>query len=179
MRVTMFYHSLAVDGSHGNPRFVRGVVTEMLGRGLDVRVIGPRDPASCDLDDALDGADLVLVHESTDHGLVARIGLHHAGDRSYRLLFHDTHHRTVTNPAAMSGYDLRHYDGVLAFDDRVRDFYRRHGWAHRAWMWHEANSVDQLIAVVDEIATEVRVQSRRSASAEQVNRGDSGRPIST
>ena len=96
------------------------------------------DPSSIDLDDALDGADFVLVHEWNDHDLVASVGAHHARDDSYRLLFHDTHHRTVTDPASMSAYDLQHYDGVLAFGDAVRDLYLSRGWTKRAWTWHEA-----------------------------------------
>src|SRR4051812_14814256 len=51
------------------------------------------DPASLDLDVALDGADVVLVHEWNDHQLVRRIGVHRRKARSYRLFFHDTHHR--------------------------------------------------------------------------------------
>jgi spore maturation protein CgeB len=38
----------------------------------------------------------------------------------------------------MAAYDLRHYDGVLAFGDVVRDLYLKRGWASRAWTWHEA-----------------------------------------
>ena len=96
------------------------------------------DPASLVLEDALRGADLVLVHEWNDHDLVARIGRHRATDDSYRLLFHDTHHRSVTDAASMAAYDLRHYDGVLAFGDVIRDLYLDRGWAAHAWTWHEA-----------------------------------------
>jgi spore maturation protein CgeB len=91
-----------------------------------------------DLDEALDGADLVLVHEWNDHGLVRRIGRHRAANRGYRLLFHDTHHRSVTDPQAMAAYDLGHYDGVLAFGSVIRDLYLERDWAARAWTWHEA-----------------------------------------
>jgi spore maturation protein CgeB len=99
-----------------------------------------RYDVSLDLDQALDGADLVLVHEWNDHELVRRIGEHRArvGAGAYRLLFHDTHHRSVTAREAMAGYDLRHYDGVLAFGRVIRDRYLEHGWAERAWVWHEA-----------------------------------------
>jgi spore maturation protein CgeB len=91
-----------------------------------------------DLDRALDGADLVLVHEWNEHALVKRVGQHRQANPHYRLLFHDTHHRSVTDPCSMAAYDLRHYDGVLAFGSVIRDLYRRHGWAARAWTWHEA-----------------------------------------
>jgi spore maturation protein CgeB len=91
-----------------------------------------------DLDRALAGAALVLVHEWNDPALVARIGVHRARSGGYRLFFHDTHHRAVTDPAAMAAYDLRAYDGVLAFGTAIRDVYLRHGWARRVFVWHEA-----------------------------------------
>jgi spore maturation protein CgeB len=91
-----------------------------------------------DVDRALDDADLVLVHEWNDPGLVRRIGAHRARHGGYRLLFHDTHHRSVTERDAMAAYDLSRYDGVLAFGDVVRRRYLEEGWADRAWTWHEA-----------------------------------------
>jgi spore maturation protein CgeB len=99
------------------------------------------DPATLDLDAVLDGADLVLVHEWNAHDLVRRIGEHRRGHGGYALLFHDTHHRGVTDPGAMAAYDLRHYDGVLAFGAVLRDLYLRHGWTQRAWTWHEAADI--------------------------------------
>lgn len=96
------------------------------------------DLASFDLDRALDGADLVIIHEWNDHGLVKRIGEHRRRSGSYRLLFHDTHHRSVTDPDSMAAYDLSDYDGVLAFGSVIRDLYLQRGWAERAWTWHEA-----------------------------------------
>jgi spore maturation protein CgeB len=96
------------------------------------------DPATLDLDTALADADLVLVHEWNEHALVKRIGLHRKANPHYRLLFHDTHHRGVTDPDSMAAYDLRHYDGVLAFGSAIRDLYRQKGWCARAWTWHEA-----------------------------------------
>ena len=95
-------------------------------------------PDSADLDAALDGADLVLVHEWSDPALVARLGAHRKAGGRYTLLFHDTHHRAVTDPAAMAAYDLSGYDGVLAFGNVLRDLYLKNGWAKRAWTWHEA-----------------------------------------
>jgi spore maturation protein CgeB len=91
-----------------------------------------------DLDTVLADADLVLVHEWSEHALVKRIGAHRKENRHYRLLFHDTHHRAVTEPSSMAAYDLTHYDGVLAFGSAIRDLYRRNGWCERAWTWHEA-----------------------------------------
>ncbi len=94
-----------------------------------------------DLDAALDGADVVLVHEWNDHELVKRIGRHRAKGGRYVLLFHDTHHRSVSDPAAIDAYDLEHYDGVLAFGEVIRRRYLERGWARRAWTWHEAADI--------------------------------------
>jgi spore maturation protein CgeB len=91
-----------------------------------------------DLDAALDGADVVLVHEWNEPALVAEIGRHRRNGGRYRLLFHDTHHRSVTDPGALRRLDLEGYDGVLAFGAAVREAYRRQGWARRVWVWHEA-----------------------------------------
>jgi len=95
------------------------------------------DPRHPDVEGMTEGSDLVLVHEWNDPALVAAVGRHRAAG-GYRLLFHDTHHRAVTEPEVMARYDLRHYDGVLAFGAVIRDLYLERGWAQRAWTWHEA-----------------------------------------
>jgi spore maturation protein CgeB len=96
------------------------------------------DPATLDLDNALDGIDLVIVHEWNDPGWVRRIGAHHKANGDYRLLFHDTHHRSITEPEKMAAYDLAHYDGVLVFGKAIAEVYRSRNWAKRVWVWHEA-----------------------------------------
>lgn len=95
------------------------------------------DPGPLDLDRALNRADLVIVHEWNEPGLVKRIGRHRASGGGYKLLFHDTHHRSVTDDS-MAAYDLSDYDGVLAFGGVIRDLYLSRGWAGKAWTWHEA-----------------------------------------
>ena len=70
---------------------------------------------------ALDGADLVLVHEWNDPALVARDRRARARAAAFRLLFHDTHHRAVTAPRrAWRATTCADYDGVLAFGARDR-----------------------------------------------------------
>jgi spore maturation protein CgeB len=173
VRVVVLCHSLASDWNHGNAHFLRGVATELVARGHEVRALEPRDawsvqnlladagpealeafrraypllrpvrydPAALDLDEALDGADLVLVHEWNEHALVRAVGEHRRRGGRYLLLFHDTHHRAATDPAAMAGYDLSGYDGVLAFGEVIRELYLARGWARRAFTWHEAADV--------------------------------------
>ena len=105
---------------------------------------------SLDLDAALDGADLVLVHEWNSHLLVRRIGEHRRRNGHYKLLFHDTHHRSATDARSMAAYALEHYDGVLAFGNVIRDLYRSHGWSRRAWTWHEAADARRFRPLPDE-----------------------------
>ena len=168
MKFVLFYHSLVSDWNHGNAHFLRGVVAELLARGHLVEVYEPHDGWSrgqlvvehgeaaiadfqrhfpqlrsrtyrCEelaIEQVVDGADVVLVHEWNEPALVAELGRHAAPGR--RLLFHDTHHRSATAPAEMARYDLRGYDGVLAFGEAVRQRYLSHAWAARAWTWHEA-----------------------------------------
>ena len=96
------------------------------------------DLSGLDLDRALEGADVVIVHEWNAPELVARIGRHRAAGGAYRLLFHDTHHRSVSAPDLMQAFELDAFDGILAFGEVVRELYLRRGWARRAWTWHEA-----------------------------------------
>ena len=171
MRIVVFCHSLLSDWNHGNAHFLRGVVSELVARGHEVRAFEPRDAwsmqnllaepegtaaleevlqtypavrpvryelATLELDQVLDGADLVIVHEWNEHALVKAIGERRARNGSFKLLFHDTHHRSVTDEPSMGAYDLRHYDGVLAFGRIIRDLYLKRGWTQRAWTWHEA-----------------------------------------
>jgi spore maturation protein CgeB len=99
------------------------------------------DPSEFDPARAVAGADLAIVHEWNDRELIRRIGLARRRSPSLRLLFHDTHHRSVTAPRSMAAYDLRHYDGVLAYGRVIRDIYLERGWIEHAWTWHEAADV--------------------------------------
>lgn len=94
-----------------------------------------------DLSAALDGADLVIVHEWTDPQLVGAIGELRSRGAPFTLLFHDTHHRAVSEPAALRAFDLSAYDGVLAFGEALAEVYRDWGWGRRVFVWHEAADV--------------------------------------
>jgi spore maturation protein CgeB len=169
MRIVVFCHSLVSDWNHGNAHFLRGVVSELLDRGHDVRVFEPLDgwsranlvvdqgpaavdqvlrafpqlrsagydPLEPDVPAMTEGADLVLVHEWNEPSLVAAVGAHKRAG-GYRLLFHDTHHRAATAPDDMARFDIREYDGVLAFGEVIRRLYLERGWTQQAWTWHEA-----------------------------------------
>jgi spore maturation protein CgeB len=165
MRVVFFVHSLLADWRHGSSHFLRGIATELIARGHEALIFEPRqsliagqgaeslasfraaypklasqryDPATLDLDRALEGAGLVIVHEWSDPVLAHRLGYHRRHGGSYRLLFHDTHHRTIMHKSAFFAYSLEDYDGVLASGAAVRDLYLKNGWARAAWTWHGA-----------------------------------------
>lgn len=101
--------------------------------GLDAATYGP----TFDHETALDGADVVVVHEWSEPALVAAIGRLRRRGR-FTLLFHDTHHRAVSAAAAIDALDLDGYDGVLAFGATLRERYAARGWGRRAFTWHEA-----------------------------------------
>ena len=126
-------HLVADQGEIALGRFARSFP--------DIRPQLYQDAGELDLDAALDGADVVLVHEWNEPALIARLGRHRISGGRYLLLFHDTHHRSVSDPAAMAALDLEGYDGVLAFGAAVRDAYVGRGWARRTWTWHEAADV--------------------------------------
>jgi len=169
MKISMFYHSVLSDWNHGNAHFLRGIATELMARGHEVRIFENsaawsrqnlvRDYGEAplrefrrtyphlqpfvyddydDLDELLENADLAIVHEWNTQRLVKRLGEIRSRNRAMRLLFHDTHHRLVTDPEGMAAYDFSNYDGVLAFGEALRNIYVERGLARRAWTWHEA-----------------------------------------
>jgi spore maturation protein CgeB len=94
-----------------------------------------------DLAEAVDGADLVIVHEWNSPDVVKALGDLRARGARFRLLFHDTHHRAVSDPKAMRAFDLSGYDGLLAFGEALAVVYRRWGWGDRVFVWHEAADI--------------------------------------
>lgn len=94
--------------------------------------------AGVDLEACVADADVVIVHEWNEPWLVSRLGRMRARGGRFTLLFHDTHHRAVSDPAAIGKFDLDGYDAVLAFGEALATVYRRHGWGRHVRVWHEA-----------------------------------------
>jgi spore maturation protein CgeB len=169
MKIVYYTHSLRSCWNHGNAHFLRGVLSELVARGHDVRVFEPEGAWSLSnlLKDHGEeglapfrnaypellsrtyarveegaahaaGADLVIVHEWNDPELVAAVGRVRKRGGLFTLLFHDTHHRAVSAPDEMRGYELEAYDGVLAFGETLTRMYERWGWGDRVFTWHEA-----------------------------------------
>ena len=101
---------------------------------LHPRVYGPEEDVSALCQDA----DVVIVHEWNDPMLVAAVGALRRRGATFTLLFHDTHHRAVSDPDAIATFDLDGYDGVLAFGETLAAVYRHWGWGERVFVWHEA-----------------------------------------
>jgi spore maturation protein CgeB len=94
-------------------------------------------PATFNVAAAVAGADLVIVHEWNAPELVRQLGeARRQGD--FVLLFHDTHHRLVTERNAWPGGGFSSYDGVLAYGEVLRRLYIGERLTQRAWTWHEA-----------------------------------------
>jgi spore maturation protein CgeB len=168
-KVALFCHSLRSDWNHGNAHFLRGVASELQGRGFVVEAFEPAtgwsasnlatdlgccalsawrsaypdlrvsaaDAEELDLDKALDGADIVLVHEWTDPVLITKLAKRRRAAGTWLLLFHDTHHRMVSAPDEMAQLDLDGFDAVLAFGSALAEAYRCRGWGGRVFTWHE------------------------------------------
>lgn len=90
-------------------------------------------------------SDVIIVHEWNEPWLVNSLGelrnrLQQGSnsEQSFRLLFHDTHHRAVSDPEWLQRFNLQYYDGVLAFGEVLSRVYRAHGWSQHVWTWHEA-----------------------------------------
>lgn len=133
------------DGwSRGNLLTDQGpAAVDQFGRDFpELEVRSWRDPG--DVEAALDGADVVIVHEWTDPALVAAIGRQRARGAGYALLFHDTHHRAVSAPGELAALELDGYDGVLAFGEVLSETYRRLGWGRQVHTWHEAADITRF-----------------------------------
>jgi spore maturation protein CgeB len=127
----------------GNGRFLRGVRAELLARGHEVRLHAPQEPL--DPRRALEGVDVVLVHDATSPELVRRLRLHHAAGDDHVLLFYDSHRREASAPPELRRFNLAGFDGVLTICEAVRRSYLERGWDERAWSWHEAADTDAFM----------------------------------
>ncbi|MBK6264979.1 glycosyltransferase [Marivirga sp. S37H4] len=99
------------------------------------------DPEAPDFDGMLSGVDLVIVHEWNRHELVKTIG-EKKNEYGYKLMFHDTHHRAVSDPESLAEYDFSNYDGALVFGEVIKNIYQREKWINHVWKWHEAADAD-------------------------------------
>jgi spore maturation protein CgeB len=113
---------------------------------LDLRVF-PSDVESpgCGsfLETELRDADVVVVHEWNSPRLAQKI-LALRQRWGFRVLFHDTHHRSYTQPDQIGRFSISEFDGVLAFGEAIRQIYLDDFGAKRAWTFHEAADTERF-----------------------------------
>jgi len=84
--------------------------------------------------------DLVLVHEWVLPELMERLAALRRRHAFY-LVFHDTHHRALSDPAALERLPLRQCDAVLVFGASLQRYYRQRLGPGRVYTMHEAADV--------------------------------------
>jgi len=112
------------------------------------------EPAELDLERALDGFELVVVHEWNEPALVRAIADLRVRSSWLRVLFHDTHHRSASDAHALEQFGVTAFDGVLAFGEAVRERYLRAGWNRRVWTFHEAADTHSFKPIPELAASE-------------------------
>src|SRR5689334_1650733 len=139
MHIVLFHQSFTSRWDHGNTRFLRSMARTLTRLGHTIVVYEPADPRAdrsavraeettvhsyslnrLDLDRALESADAVIVHEGNSSELVRRVGKRRQAGGRFQLLFHDAHHRTVTEPNGRGRIALDAFDAVLAGGEVLR-----------------------------------------------------------
>jgi spore maturation protein CgeB len=106
---------------------------------IEVRTVDDEGPGLLEaVEQAAADADVVVVHEWNGPRLVGAVGDVRRRRDHFVLLFHDTHHRPWSDPAAIAQFNLAAYDGVLAFGEVLREIYRDRFGVENAWTFHEA-----------------------------------------
>lgn len=87
-------------------------------------------------EDELRDADWIIAHEWNPPELFHWL-LEQRQKYGFRVLLHDTHHRSLTEPGIVERLPLSHFDGVLAFGRSLAQRYQRAGAKH-CFVLHEA-----------------------------------------
>ncbi|MBV9489919.1 MAG: glycosyltransferase [Verrucomicrobia bacterium] len=171
MNLVFFVHSLVSDWNNGNAHFSRGIISELASQGHRVTVFEPAGGwslenliasegrahldgfcqaypelrsetyHSLDMPAMCAGADAVIVHEWNPPELLREAAAYVAAHPQTVLLFHDTHHRAVSDPGYFARLDLSGFDGVLAYGRSLARVYESKLDRVRVWVWHEAADI--------------------------------------
>ena len=168
MKFAFFVHSLVSCWNHGNAHFLRGIVRALHNAGHQVHVFEPQDGWSLtqlltdqgeaglapmrrtypdlkaksymqnsNFDELIGDSDVVIAHEWTAPWALHALSRARQNGR-FLFLFHDTHHRAVSDPDALHGSWMDHCDGILAFGASLAALYEKNNWHDRIFVWHEA-----------------------------------------
>lgn len=110
---------------------------------LDIRFYELNEAQRDQLKSELRDADVVVVHEWNEPALVNTI-LELKQELGFKALFHDTHHRAYTQPAALLRSNIHLFDGVLAFGEALRKIYSDGFGIERVWTFHEAADIEHF-----------------------------------
>ena len=168
MKFTFFVHSLVSCWNHGNAHFLRGIVRALQKAGHHVRVYEPQGSwsltqlladqgeaglapmrriypdlkartyhAGSNFEHLVGDCDVVIAHEWTEPWALDALARARR-NRHFLFLFHDTHHRAVSDPARLHGAWMNDCDGILVFGASLADVYTKKNWHDRIFVWHEA-----------------------------------------
>lgn len=138
---------VAVSWEPRNPWSLANLLQEQGAAGLDAfntaypELMARTYESEAEVEAACSDADVVLVHEWSEPWVVRCIARMRRQGGRFALLFHDTHHRAVSDPMALEAMGLGDFDAVLAFGAALAEAYRAHGWGRRVHVWHEAADI--------------------------------------
>lgn len=96
------------------------------------------------LDDLLSQVDVCLVHEWNPNDLISTIG-ETAAQLGVVALFHDTHHRSLTEPDRIQQLGLDNYSAILAYGPTIADIYRANVKGPEVVVFHEGADTDLFL----------------------------------
>ena len=121
---------------------------------LDVRFYDRKNRFDEMLDEELNDADVVIIHEWNDPAVAASI-LARKEKFGFKALFHDTHHRAYTRAGEILRFPLHLFDGVLAFGEPITRIYRDGFGIAKVWTFHEAADIQNFHPIVSEKTADV------------------------
>lgn len=112
-------------------------------RELDIHFYERKDGLRDHLKTELRHAEVVLIHEWNEPGLVNTV-LSLKDELGFRALLLDTYHRAYTRAGEMLQFHLHLFDGVLAAGEPIRKIYMDGFGIRRAWTFHEGADTDHF-----------------------------------
>jgi spore maturation protein CgeB len=105
---------------------------------LSIHPYNSRDVAALEYwRDLLQKIEVVIIHEWNPPALVNAL-LQLRDQMSFRLVFHDTHHRAFSSPEQIRLLGVDRFDAVLVFGETLAAIYREQFHIQQVWTLHEA-----------------------------------------
>ena len=110
---------------------------------IDVRFYKRDETLPPFLDEQLQDADIVIIHEWNDPQFANQV-LALKDRYGFKAFFHDTHHRAYSALNEILKFHLHKFDGVLAFGEAIRNIYQNGLGIDNVWVFHEAADTDKF-----------------------------------